>query len=139
MASVQIIIDREVNNHIARFADGKKIRYVNINDQLTDEAGKFLEGMANRDGLHLEVLRVCTDGAPNACSMLYGAVRRAAIAMGYPACNVITYTLASEPGTSLRAAGWRLDKHVKGESWDRPSRGRKDNAPTTDKLRWRAA
>lgn len=91
------------------------------------------------DGLHLEVLRVCTDGAPNACSMLYGAVRRAAIAMGYPPSNVVTYTLASEPGTSLRAAGWRLDKHVKGESWDRPSRGRKDNAPTTDKLRWRAA
>lgn len=30
------------------------------------------------DGAHLEVLRVCTDGTPNVCSMLYGAVRRAA-------------------------------------------------------------
>jgi hypothetical protein len=44
------------------------------------------------DGAHLEVLRVCTDGTPNVCSMLYGAVRRAAKAMGYLPEHVITYT-----------------------------------------------
>ncbi len=91
------------------------------------------------DGVTLEVLRVCTDGTPNVCSMLYGAVRRAAVAMGYPPHNVITYTLASEPGTSLRAAGWHLDGVVRGQSWDRPSRRRVDAAPTDDKHRWRAA
>jgi hypothetical protein len=91
------------------------------------------------DGSHLEVLRVCTDGTPNVCSMLYGATRRAALAMGYRAENVITYTLESESGASLRAAGWRLDGLAKGGGWDRPSRTRVDAHPTDRKLRWRAA
>ena len=53
MAVMPVI--NKVNSHIAKFADGEKIRYVNINDKLTDKEGKFLEGMANRDGLHLDV------------------------------------------------------------------------------------
>ena len=56
------------------------------------------------DGLTLEVNRTCTNGTPNANSMLYGAVWRAAKAMGYLRC--ITYTKADETGASLRAAGW---------------------------------
>ena len=56
------------------------------------------------DGLTLEVSRTCTDGTQNANSMLYGAVWRAARAMGYQRC--ITYTQADETGASLRAAGW---------------------------------
>ena len=56
------------------------------------------------DGLTLEVNRTCTDGAKNANSMLYGAVWRAAKAMGYVRC--ITYTQMDETGASLRAAGW---------------------------------
>lgn len=56
------------------------------------------------DGLTLEVNRTCTNGARNANSMLYGAVWRAAKAMGYARC--ITYTQADETGASLRAAGW---------------------------------
>jgi hypothetical protein len=85
------------------------------------------------DGLTLEVLRVCTDGTPNACSMLYGAVARAGRAMGYE--RVITYTLTTEPGTSLRAAGWHVDKDVRAESWSRADRPRADQIITT-KLRW---
>ena len=53
--------------------------------------------------------------------------------------NVITYTLASEPGTSLVAAGWVRDAEVVGRSWDTPSRRRTDQHPTEDKVRWRAA
>lgn len=87
----------------------------------------------------LEVTRVCTDGAPNACSMLYGACRRAGMALGYPPQRIITYTLASESGASLQAAGWVVDGHVKGRSWDTPSRPRTDKHPTSDKTRWRAA
>ena len=87
----------------------------------------------------LEVTRVCTDGTPNACSMLYGACRRAGLAMGYDPHQIITYTLASEPGGSLRASGWVTDKLVKGQSWHRPGRARTDRAPTEDKTRWRAA
>lgn len=89
------------------------------------------------DGRTLEVNRLCTVGTPNACSMLYQAAYRAAKAMGYK--RLITYTLASEPGTSLRAAGWKVVGDVKGRSWDTPSRPRVDTAPMQDKLRWEAA
>ena len=90
------------------------------------------------DGAHLEVLRVCTDGTPNVCSMLYGAVRRAAKAMGYRPEQIITYTLEGEDGASLRAAGWQLDGLSGGGSWDRPSRLRVDAHPTERKFRWHA-
>jgi len=60
------------------------------------------------DGQTVEILRVCTDGARNACSMLYGACRRAGRALGYQ--RIITYTLPNEGGASLRAAGFKLDK-----------------------------
>jgi hypothetical protein len=96
-------------------------------------------GRALDDGRTLEVLRVCTDGTPNSCSMLYGAVRRAAVAMGYRPERIITYTLSSEPGTSLRAAGWVLDGKTNGDTWDRPNRDRADAHPTGAKQRWRAA
>lgn len=56
------------------------------------------------DGMTLEVNRTCTTGWPNANSMLYGAVWRAARAMGYRRC--ITYTQHDETGASLRAVGW---------------------------------
>ena len=88
---------------------------------------------------HLEVLRVATDGTPNAGSMLYGAARRLGIALGYPASKIVTYTLDSEPGVSLRAAGWLAVAHVRGESWDRPGRRRVDRAPTCPKVRWHGA
>jgi hypothetical protein len=58
----------------------------------------------NDDGQTVEVQRVATDGEPNACSALYGACARAARAIG--AARIITYTLESESGASLRAAGW---------------------------------
>lgn len=90
------------------------------------------------DGISLEVLRVCTDGTANVCSMLYGAVRRAAVAMGYPAERVFTYTLATEPGTSLRAAGWHRDRETKGGEWGREDRPRETANPDR-KVRWRAA
>jgi hypothetical protein len=91
------------------------------------------------NGRRLEVVRVATDGCPNACSALYGAVKRIALAMGYKPWDVFTYTLESEPGTSLKAAGWVQVGTVKGRSWDTPSRRRTDKHPTEDKRRWQAA
>jgi hypothetical protein len=88
----------------------------------------------NDDGYTAEVTRLATDGTKNACSMLYGASWRAARAMGYR--RLMTYTLASEPGTSLVAAGWKPVGEVKGRSWHTPSRPRVDRHPTQDKLRW---
>ncbi len=42
----------KINENIAKFADGKTIRYLNINDKLADKDGKLLPGMA-MDRLHL--------------------------------------------------------------------------------------
>ena len=67
---------------------------------------------ALQDGVLAEIRRVCTDGTRNACSMLYGTARKAARAMGRR--PVITYTLATEDGASLRAAGFRIDKQNAG-------------------------
>ena len=60
------------------------------------------------DGWTAEVLRVCTitDAPKGACSMLYQACWRAWRAMG--GRRLITYTLQSESGASLRGAGWRI-------------------------------
>jgi hypothetical protein len=88
------------------------------------------------DGWTAEVLRVATDGCPNACSALYGASWRAARALGWR--KLITYTLASESGTSLVAAGWRCLGESGGGSWSRPSRPRVDLHPLQEKLRWEA-
>ena len=88
------------------------------------------------DGFTAEVTRVTTDGAHNACSMLDGACWRAARAMG---CRkLITYTLASESGASLRAAGWRVVGEIRGKTWTCPSRPRVDHYPLQRKLRWEA-
>jgi hypothetical protein len=99
------------------------------------------------DGMTLEVTRLATDGVErptgrlnrhgdptfhNPCSFLYGAAARAAFALGYR--RIGTYILASEPGTSLDAAGWRQIGAVKGRSWSCDSRPRIDKHPTSDKL-----
>jgi hypothetical protein len=88
------------------------------------------------DGVTAEVTRLCTDGTRNACSFLYGAAARAAFALGYK--RIGTYILASEPGVSLTAAGWRLLGQVGGGSWSRSSRPRLDNHPMQRKLLFEA-
>lgn len=73
----------------------------------------------------VEVTRVATDGTPNACSALYGAVWRAASAMGV--LRAITYTQDGESGASLRAAGWKRVAELRPRTgWDTPSRRRED-------------
>ncbi|MBN6186348.1 hypothetical protein JQN58_05025 [Aneurinibacillus sp. BA2021] len=86
------------------------------------------------NGRTLEVIRCCTDGTKNAASMLYATAWRAAKAMGYR--RLITYTLIEEPGTSLRAAGWKTLYKTKGGSWNRSSRPRLDRHPTGQKTLW---
>jgi hypothetical protein len=88
------------------------------------------------DGETCEVLRLCTDGTANACSFLYGASRRAARALGYR--RLIAYTLETEGGASLKAAGWRQTAVTDGGVWSRPSRPRADVHPTCPKRRWEA-
>ena len=86
------------------------------------------------NGWTAEITRCCTDGTYNVASMLYGAAWRATRAMGYK--RLITYTLQSEPGTSLRASNWRLIGEAGGGAWGRPSRPRIDTHPIEQKLLW---
>lgn len=87
-----------------------------------------------QDGKTLEVVRLCTDGTPNACSFLYGKAARIAKELGYE--KIITYILNSEPGHSLKAAGWHKETDIRGKDWSCPSRPRNTTAPTCDKQRW---
>jgi len=52
--AVMSIVNR-VNANIFKFADGKRVRFVNLNDKLADKAGKLFAGMTVKDGLHLDV------------------------------------------------------------------------------------
>src|SRR3989440_1484746 len=46
------LIDR-INRRLSEFADGQKIRYLNINDKLAGSDGRLLDGMINaKDKLH---------------------------------------------------------------------------------------
>lgn len=88
-----------------------------------------------QDGLTCEITRVAVlEGEQNACSFAYGVLRRAAVALGYR--RVVTYTLADEPGTSLRAAGFRCDGTTKGGEADRPARRRAPVEQSGPKKRW---
>lgn len=88
-----------------------------------------------------EVTRLCVapDAPKNICSFLYGAARRAWFTMG--GTRLITYTLESESGASLRGAGWTAQavkqKHKPGRGWQ--SRDREHQAVFDEqKLRWDA-
>lgn len=100
---------------------------------------KFSIGVYDRDVLHgvaivgrplsrildngetLEVLRLCTDGTYNACSILYGRCARICKDLGYR--KIITYILEEELGTSLRASGWICEEeNVGGGDWEKCSR-----------------
>lgn len=78
------------------------------------------------DGVTLEVNRVCVEGEhANANSMLYGALGRAARALGYE--RLVTYTLESESGDSLRGAGFGSPISIGSRSWgdeNKASQGR---------------
>jgi len=49
--AVMPVIDK-INRNLAKLADGKKVRYLNINGKLADANGKLFDGMMNADKLH---------------------------------------------------------------------------------------
>lgn len=106
--------------------DGKKVVGVIV-------VGRPVARMLD-DAWTAEVTRCCTDGTRNACSMLYSAAWRACRAMGYR--RLITYILATEPGTSLAASNWKLVGAAGGGSWDRRNRPRVDTHPMGQKTLW---
>jgi hypothetical protein len=74
------------------------------------------------------------DGVHNGCSMLYGALCRAGKALGYS--EAWTYTLPHEPGTSLRAAGFKAMGMTRAEEHSREKRPRKPAVNAGPKQRW---
>ncbi len=90
---------------------------------------------ANDDGFTLEIQRVCVlEGYANACSMLYGRIKRIGMLMGYK--KIITYTLQNESGSSLKAVR-AVSKPIRVGSWNRPNRPRQEQEISLKpKLKW---
>lgn len=91
------------------------------------------------DDYTAEVTRLCVringETVKGCCSMLYGACWRAWKAMG--GRRLITYTLQTESGASLRGAGWKVIAECGGGNWDREKRHREWQPITgQQKMRW---
>lgn len=93
----------------------KKVQGHRFSIGVIDEAGE-LHGCAvvgrPTSGLDpsrlLEITRLCSDGTPNVCSMLYSAAARAGKALGYE--RIQTYIFMTENGASLKASGWVYER-----------------------------
>lgn len=101
-----------------------------------------------QDGRTVEITRLTLiEGAPkNAATRLYGALCRAAKALGY--VRAVTYTLVSELATSVRAAGFTKAADVaQADAWTEHEgvNRRQTNIfgeelrPTEAKVRWERA
>lgn len=103
---------------------------------------------------NIEVNRLCVKRetgngkkVENGCSKLYGSCARIAKEMGY--LSIITYTLESEPGTSLIASGWVNEGKAGGKAWNSSGDRIRTNkivnifgevelkSPEEEKIRWR--
>lgn len=83
---------------------------------------------AEREGVYAMIDSYVQD------SKLYGACCRIGFVMGYD--RIITYTLASETGASLRAAGFTFDGIAGGRAWTGQRRRDYYVAPAERKHRW---
>jgi hypothetical protein len=136
---------REANAYVAQHhRHSKPVRGQKLSVAVADDDGLRGVAIAGRpvareldNGFTIEILRVCTDGARNACTKLYGACCRAAAAMGYTLA--VTYTLESEQGASLRAAGFQPAGVVRDRQWDCQSRPRMERDLIGGKVRWERA
>ena len=94
------------------------------------------------DGFTAEVLRTCTrpDAPKNTNSFLYGACRRIWHTMG--GRRILTYTLKSESGSSLRGAGWIpvAEVHPSKPGWSKNDGIRRpyQEVQKLEKVRWEA-
>ena len=86
------------------------------------------------DGTTLEIYRCCTDGTKNACSKLYSTACKIGFDMGYK--RIITYTLQSEKGSSLKASGFRCEGSAGGIAWTGKRKREYYVSPEEMKNRW---
>ena len=136
---------KEANALVARFhrhhqpSQGHRFSLGVVNEQ-NKVVGACIVGrpvarLAGHPKQVLEVVRLVTDGTPNACSALYGAAARTGKAMGYN--KIQTYILATEPGITLKASGWKCDGEAGGGQWKHTDgKPRRTDQPTSKKMRW---
>lgn len=84
----------QINANLVKFADGKRVRYLNVNDKLADADGKLFPGMTH-DKLHLTAkgYQVWADGLKPILTELLGPpakVDHAPPPSGDPSANGIT-------------------------------------------------
>ena len=98
--------------------------------------GRPVARLLDKSGVAEITRLVVTNEAPrNTCSFLYSAARRVWQAMG--GTKILTYTLQSESGDSLRGAGWKKIADCKPGGWSRLARQRKhQDVYTQSKFRW---
>ena len=90
-----------------------------------------------QDGLTAEITRLCVskDAPKNTCSFLYGRCWRIWQQMG--GNRMITYTLQSETGASLKVAGWTVMGQVKPhDRWTKKG-GNREWQPVYGQLKFR--
>ncbi len=65
---------KQINAGIAKLADGRKVRYLDVNDKMADADGKLFPGMMNNDNLHpdLKGYQVWADGLKPILTELLG-------------------------------------------------------------------
>jgi lysophospholipase L1-like esterase len=68
----------QINRNIARMADGRKVRYLDINDKLANKEGRLLPGMMNPDRLHptLKAYQIWADALKPMLTELLGPPAR---------------------------------------------------------------
>ena len=98
-------------------------------------AGQPVARLLN-DGWTIEITRTCVkDGVKNANSILYGAICRAAFALGFR--KIITYTNKTESGASIRAAGFTVIAECQPQTWAKGlKRVRIQRCEIQPRLRW---
>jgi len=114
-------------------SDGEQCKGVAI---VSRPVSRFLD-----DGKTVEVIRCCVvDDAPKgSCSFLYARCWNAAKELGWQ--KMITYTLQSESGSSLKGAGWKVIAELKGSTgkgWTTRAGREWQEVTGQSKFRWEA-
>ena len=122
LKQAQAFINQLHRHHAAAVRDKFRIAAKQVNGEIAGVAQVGRPISRNLcDGYTLEVLRLCTNGEKDVCSFLYSRCARIAKEMGYR--KIITYILESEPGTSLKASGWKCeDDNCGGATWENCTR-----------------
>lgn len=88
------------------------------------------------NGLTFEIYRVCTIGHKNATSFIYSKMKKIAQLMGY--LKIITYTLQTESGSSLKAIGAIVEKSVEHKKqWNDSGGVKRNHQAVTVQLKFR--